>query len=101
MFNDYLWSPTPFFYYFTLMICVGLISKRKMRPFHIVPAMCIPVGMDYWRREAYVQLFKEDRKAFYKAEDVVMKLLREKTYYVSFEQVLNFVTGFNLSRPIN
>ena len=85
MFSDYLWSPTPLFYCVTFAIYGLLHIRRKVHPYNLIPMMCFPVGCDYMRREAYVQSFKEERKVHKQAQNVVGKLLYEKTSYVTLE----------------
>ena len=71
LFTDYLWSPTPAYYFFTVSAYLALKMKFNMKPVYLVPMMVIPITLDYWQREFYVSMFKEDRKAMRDANKVV------------------------------
>jgi len=71
LFHDYLWSPTPAFYFGTVSLYLVLKMKWRMTPYYLLPMMMIPITLDYWQREFYVRQFKEDRKEMLKSNRVV------------------------------
>ena len=59
--HEFLWSPTPVYYFVTLLFFIVIKKRYSLKPYTIIPFMAIPVTMDYAKREFYVSSFKEEK----------------------------------------
>ena len=69
--HEYLWTPTTTFYIGAIIAFVGLRTKLKLQPYHIIPWMMIPVTCDYIKRDYYASSFPKEREELKKRRSIV------------------------------
>ena len=60
--DDYLWSYTKRYYFFTFAVFLMVRKRYGLHPLTIIPCMSIPMLADQVKREFYLFLFKDDKK---------------------------------------
>ena len=69
--HEYLWSPTPIYYFMTFFVFILAKRRYSLKPYTIIPFLSIPATMDYVKREFYVGSFQEDKKKLTQTRKVV------------------------------
>ena len=76
-------------------------NRLKLKLFHLVPMFAIPVTLDYMKRDYYVKMFGKEYKELCDNQKVVQQIIKEKTSYVTFEQVLRFVMHLSMDKQFD